>query len=159
MLREDTMCDYSLETYRSKPALKGEKYEVTKFNSGSKGLASPGNCSTAVCVPYDTRLRLEHIPEDLQKRFGVGPVEEVTFVQVDHGPYRDGIVFANGTTTSLQHLSLGITAIVTDALDRPVDEVSRFKPVVARQPAARRRSLVQAAMEAMARQTAQMRLR
>ncbi len=78
------MCDYSLESYRSRPAQKGEKYVITRFTSGSIGLASPGDCSTAVCVPSDTQLRLEGIPEALQNKFGVDPYEEVTFVHLDH---------------------------------------------------------------------------
>ena len=50
-----------------------------------------------LCVPSDTQLRLEGIPEALQNKFGVGPYEEVTFIHVDHGCYRDGINFRNGT--------------------------------------------------------------
>ena len=66
------MCDYSLESYRSRPAQKSEKYVITRFKSSSIGLASPGDCSTAVSVPSDTQLRLEGIPEALQDKFGVG---------------------------------------------------------------------------------------
>jgi hypothetical protein len=48
------MCDYSLEMYASRPARESELYVTTKFPSGSIGLASPGDCTTAVCVQYDT---------------------------------------------------------------------------------------------------------
>ena len=112
------MCDYSLELYRSRPAQKGEKYVLTRFNSGSLGFASPGDCSTAVCIPYDTQLRLEGIPEGLQDELGVGSDEEVTFAQVDHGCYHDGVRFANGAETSLQRLNPGITAAITRSLER-----------------------------------------
>ena len=53
------MCDYSLETYSSRPAREFERYETQRFPSGSIGLASPGDCRTAVCVQYDTRLLIE----------------------------------------------------------------------------------------------------
>ena len=122
------MCDYSLELYRSRPAQIGEKYVLTRFRSGSVGFASPGDCSTAVCIPYDTRLRLEGIPEVLQHELGVGPDEEVTFARVDNGRYRDGVRFANGAETSLQRLNPGITVAVTRSLERTA---RRFRPVPA----------------------------
>ena len=111
------MCDYSLESYRTRPAQNGEKYVITRFEGGSVGLASPGDCSTAVCVPSDTQLRLEGIPEALQNKFGVGPYEEVTFVHLDHGRYRDGIKFRNGAEVTLQQLEPGITAVSIMSLE------------------------------------------
>ena len=83
--------------------------------SGSPRL---GDCSTAVCVPSDTQLRLEGIPEALQNKFGVGPYEEVTFVHLDHGRYRDGIKFRNGAEVTLQQLEPGIAAVVIMSLER-----------------------------------------
>ena len=65
------MCDYSLEMYASRPAREGERYVTTRFPSGSVGLAAPGDCTTAVCVQYDTHLRLENISGDLQTRLGI----------------------------------------------------------------------------------------
>ena len=112
------MCDYSLESYRTRPAQNGEKYVITRFEGDSVGLASPGDCSTAVCVPSDTQLRLEGIPEALQNKFGVGPYEEVTFVHLDHGRYRDGIKFRNGAEVTLQQLEPGIAAVVIMSLER-----------------------------------------
>lgn len=112
------MCDYSLERYRSRPARAGERYVLIRFASGSNGFVSPGDCSTAVCVPYDTRMELAQIPTDLQDELGVGPREEVVFTQVDNGRYRDGVVFANGTPVSLQRLTPGITAVLRRSLGR-----------------------------------------
>ena len=112
------MCDYSLELYRSRPAQIGEKYVLTGFKSGSLGFASPGDCSTAVCIPYDTQLRLEGIPEGLQDELGVESDEEVTFARIDNGRYHDGVRFANGAETSLQRLNPGITAAITRSLER-----------------------------------------
>jgi hypothetical protein len=72
------MCDYSLEMYASRPARESERYVTTRFPSGSVGLASPGDCTTAVCVQYDTRLKLEGIPSDLQTWLGVKNEEELS---------------------------------------------------------------------------------
>lgn len=122
------MCDYSLELYRSRPAQLGEKYVLTRFRRDSLGFASPGDCSTAVCIPYDARLRLEGISGRLQDELGVEPDEVVTFTRVDHGRYRDGVRFANGAETSLQRLNPGITAALTQSLAR---SARGFRPVSA----------------------------
>ena len=61
------MCDYSLETYRSRPAQLGERYETHQFQSRSIGFIVPGDPSTAVCMACDTKLRLEGIPESVQR--------------------------------------------------------------------------------------------
>ena len=79
------MCDYSLEMYASRPAREGEIYQTTRFTSGSLGLASPGDCGTAVCVQYDTRLELDNLPSALRAALGVGSREMVTFVRLDAG--------------------------------------------------------------------------
>jgi len=62
------MCDFSLELYRSRPARVGERYETHRFPSSTVGFIAPGDCSTAVCMAYDTRLRLEGIPQAVQNR-------------------------------------------------------------------------------------------
>ncbi len=111
------MCDYSLEMYGSRPARESERYETVRFPSGSIGLASPGDCGTAVCVQYDTRLRLENIPLHIQASLRVNATEEVTFVRLDHGAYRDGIRFRNGKDISIQQLNSGVSAVVVQTLE------------------------------------------
>ena len=108
------MCDYSLEMYASRPARESEKYVTTRFPSGSIGLAAPGDCTTAVCVQYDTHLQIEGISSDLQTRLGVKDEEHVVFARLEHGAYRDGVKFGNGKEISLQLLGsgVGITLVV-----------------------------------------------
>ena len=106
------MCDYSLEMYASRPAREAEKYLTTRFPSGSVGLAAPGDCTTAVCVQYDTYLNLEGISSDLQSRLGVKFFEHVVFARLQHGAYRDGVRFANGKELSLQILGPGVGVTV-----------------------------------------------
>jgi hypothetical protein len=108
------MCDYSLEMYASRPARESEKYVTTRFPSGSIGLAVPGDCTTAVCVQYDTHLELEGISSDLQSRLGVGGEESVVFARLEHGAYRDGVKFANGKEISLQLLGSGVSVKLAD---------------------------------------------
>ena len=108
------MCDYSLEMYASRPARESEKYVTTRFPSGSIGLAAPGDCSTAVCVLYDTKLNLEGISSDLQTRLGVQSGEQVVFARLEHGAYRDGVKFGNGKEISLQLLGSGVAVTLVD---------------------------------------------
>ena len=64
----------------------------------------------AVCIPPGARLEVDGIPAPMQNQFGVGPREEVTFVQLTAEPfrYRDAIRFNNGYEVLLQKLSDGL---------------------------------------------------
>jgi hypothetical protein len=54
---------------------------------------------------------MRDIPRDLQQELGVGPVEEVTFVELSASAYRyrDGVKFKNGREILLQYLDEGLT--------------------------------------------------
>ncbi len=108
------MCDYSLELYRSRPAVSEERYTLQRFASGTMGFAAGQNCDTAVCVPADARLRLEGIGEAVQRSFGVGPIEEVVMTRLEGGvhAHRDAVKFSNGREVLLQSLNPGLTAEV-----------------------------------------------
>jgi hypothetical protein len=64
----------------------------------------------AVCIPPGARLHVDGIASPMQRHFGVGPREEVTFVQLTAEPfkYRDAIRFNNGQEVLLQRLSDGL---------------------------------------------------
>jgi hypothetical protein len=63
----------------------------------------------AMCVPPGTSLLLRDIPEDLQNRIGVNPIEHVTFTQITAvaNRYRDAVRFLNGHRLLLQDLREG----------------------------------------------------
>jgi hypothetical protein len=113
---EEIMCDYSLEHYRSRPAQLGEKYETRQFQSLSIGFIAPGDPLTAVCMACDTKLRLEGIPEIVQRRHGVSAIENVTFARLESGPHHDGVRFTNGAEVTLQELGPGVKGYVDDLL-------------------------------------------
>jgi hypothetical protein len=50
------MCDYSLQSVRSRPAKVGEKLKTRHFNTGTIGFAASEDCNTAVCVLPGTEL-------------------------------------------------------------------------------------------------------
>jgi hypothetical protein len=125
------MCDYSLEMYASRPARAAELYVTTRFPSGSIGLAVPGDCTTAVCVQYDTRLKLEGIAPELQRQLEIAASEAVVFARVDHGygRYSDGIRFSNGKQISLQLLGPGVSAVLVEAEQKPMPFSERETPL------------------------------
>lgn len=108
------MCDYSLELYRSRPAVAEEQYTLRRFPSGTMGFTAAQSCETAVCIPADTRLRLEGIGEAVQRVFAVGAVEEVMMTRLEGGvhAHRDAVKFSNGSEVLLQSLNPGLTAEV-----------------------------------------------
>jgi hypothetical protein len=114
------MCDYSLELYRSRPARLGERYETHQFQSLSIGFIAPGDPSTAVCMAYDMKLRLEGIPERVQRAKCVSANEDVTFIRLENGPHHDGVRFANGPEVTLQELGPGVKGYLYNALLSPV---------------------------------------
>ena len=50
------MCDYSLQTVRSRPARVGDKLTTHHFNTSTIGFAAPEDANTAVCVLPGTEL-------------------------------------------------------------------------------------------------------
>jgi hypothetical protein len=119
-MMEETMCDYSLETYRSRPAQLGERYETHQFQSYSIGFIAPGDPSTAICMACDTKLRLEGIPERVQRAKCVSANEDVTFTRLEKGFHHDGVRFANGAEVTFQDLGPGVTGYLYNALLSPV---------------------------------------
>jgi hypothetical protein len=117
---EETMCDYSLETYRSRPAQLGERYETHQFQSYSIGFIAPGDPSTAICMACDMKLRLEGVPERVQRAKAVSANEEVTFIHLEKGFHHDGVRFANGAEATLQALGCGVKGYLYDAMLSPV---------------------------------------
>jgi hypothetical protein len=112
------MCDYSLELYRSRPAVEGEQYTLRRFPSGTMGFTAERDCETAVCLPADAHLRLEGIGEAIRQAYVVNSTEEVTMARMDgtNFSHRDAVRFANGREVLLQGLNAGIVATLVEAL-------------------------------------------
>ena len=50
------MCDFSLQSVKSRPAKVGDKLTTVNFNTGTRGFAAPEDPTTAVCVLPGTEL-------------------------------------------------------------------------------------------------------
>jgi hypothetical protein len=138
------MCDYSLMAGPTRLADEGDDLVTFRFPTGSMGLVSFADfkratvqCGpkkgfwaslrkflelprqvpvVAVCIPPGAHLLLPAVSQRLQRRFGIGPTEEVTFTQVTAAPnqYRDAIRFRNGCEILLQQLREGERVHVLD---------------------------------------------
>jgi hypothetical protein len=114
------MCDYSLELYRSRPAVEGERYILRRFPSGTMGFTAERDCETAVCLPADAELRLEGIGEAIRQAYAVQPAEVAVMTRMDGTAFshRDAVRFSNGREVLLQGLNAGIVASLVEVLPR-----------------------------------------
>jgi hypothetical protein len=138
------MCDFSLMGVPNRLAQQDEDLVMYRFQTGTLGMASPGDLKraapqtsmkkrfwrsvkelfspvtaelvAAVCIPPGARLRLDDIPARLQHELGVGPAEEVTFTQISEvvNSHRDAVRFYNGREVRLQELRDGQRVRVLD---------------------------------------------
>lgn len=120
------MCDYSLELYRSRPAVQEEQYTLHRFPSGTMGFVAGTDCETAVCMPAGARLHLEGINETVQRAFSIGPSEEVTMtrLEVTGHAHRDAVRFTSGREVLLQSLNAGVHCHLAP---RDLDEILGLK--------------------------------
>lgn len=143
------MCDYSLESYKHRPAAVGERVQLNKFPSGSSGFADPQDPNTAVCVLPGNKLELEGISRQVQKSHAVGPSETVIMIRKEGSTYHDAVRFRNGKELFLGEL-IGVTATV---LPETPDLEKLFKlnelPAPAPKPAKKLGTLVTMAVAIM----------
>jgi hypothetical protein len=62
------MCDYSLQSIKSRPAKVGDKLTTRNFGTGTTGFAASEDVSVAVCVLPGTELAFAHEIERLPTR-------------------------------------------------------------------------------------------
>jgi hypothetical protein len=79
-------------------------------------------------VQYDTRLMIDALPAALRASLKLGETAQATFIRLDHGAYRDGLMFDSGKRISLQQLGTGVSVTATQLLEKapaPVKTASR----------------------------------
>src|SRR5262245_9819729 len=112
-----SMCDYSLELIRSRPAKAGDKLVSTSFpNTPTRGFAAADDHSVAVCLLPGTELSFEEEIRCEGVIFCWTPGHKVAkFRQVNKGKrhvHRDALEFPNGKVVLLTQLSEGQHATV-----------------------------------------------
>jgi hypothetical protein len=139
------MCWFSKnERISTRKAVEGEELVVQDFPY-RRWVASPQNPQKAVCLGNGCKLRLNDIPERLQKLLGVGPEAVAEFREL-HRPPRtslfawllpplslyDVLVFQDGNYLEISELPLGMVIdVLAEAVATPVEaEKDRKEPQV-----------------------------
>ena len=122
------MCDYSLQTVRSRPARVGDKLTTRDFATGTRGFSAPEDANTAVCVLPGTEHAFAKAVS-CRPRGSLGwkarTVNHTTaiFRQINkHNPYthHDALEFPDGQTVLLTGLVEGQEATVLQLPAQPV---------------------------------------
>jgi len=115
------MCDYSLESVRSRPAKVGDKLITRDFGTLTRGFAAAENARVAVCVLPGTELAFSSAVKIADFRFVVRwQVEKLShataiFRQVNKNEPRkhhDALEFPNGKIVLVTRLRAGQRATV-----------------------------------------------
>jgi hypothetical protein len=122
------MCDYSLQSVKSRPAKIGEKLTTQHFNTGTIGFAAPEDANTAVCILPGTELAFAKAvrcrPRGLLS-WKARTLDHTTaiFRQVNkQNPrtHHDALEFPNGQKVLLTDLLVGQEATVLQLPAQPV---------------------------------------
>ena len=113
------MCDYSLQSIKSRPAKVGDKLTTRDFGTGTRGFSASEDKNVAVCVLPGTELAFAH---DVQRPARVWPwhkrpIEQKTaiFRQINKdkvAAHHDALEFPDGQIVLLTCLREGQEAAV-----------------------------------------------
>lgn len=140
------MCNYSLESLKSREAIEGERLVTRRFYTGSLGFVAADQPDVAVCLREGVQLVLRDIPSTLQSQLGVGEeaVARFAFLTKPRKWWNfwsldvfdiDGLVFENGKSILISRLPDRLKA---DVLSTQLK--TAFEPE--NQPAASRTSAI-----------------
>lgn len=121
------MCDYSLQTVRSRPAKVGDRLTTRHFGTGTRGFAAQEDPAVAVCVLPGTELAFAwevEIPAFFSSRKSVG-YRTAIFRQVNKDRafvHHDALEFPNGRRVLLTELCDGQSATVLQLPSVPTTE-------------------------------------
>jgi hypothetical protein len=126
------MCDYSLESVRSRRAKVGDKLTTRDFGTGTRGFAAAEDAVVAVCILPGTELAFSSPVTVTLPRFLAGwKVEELghataIFRQVNKDEqwrHHDALEFPDGRIVLLTKLSAGQEATVLQLPAQPTTAV------------------------------------
>ena len=96
------MCDFSLQSARSRPAKIGDKLTTHNFGTGTRGFAAPEDSTTAVCLLPGTELAFS---------------KEVALVTA--GPFTSGELSIGQTLAIFRQINKEQPRVHHDALEFP----------------------------------------
>jgi hypothetical protein len=118
------MCDFSLQSVRSRPAKVGDELVTRDFGTGTRGFAAADDLGLAVCVMPGTELAVSGEVAWL-RGWKTRTINHQTaiFRQVNKGKsaaHHDALEFPDGRTVLLTLLCQGQSATVLQLPARPV---------------------------------------
>jgi hypothetical protein len=124
------MCDYSLHSVKTRPAVVGETLVTTDFGTGTRGFAAAGDPKTAVCLLPGTELAFDsNIEQSSWGMFSQGsktvPYKLARFRQINTAEQRthhDALEFVDGSQVLLTALVCGQEAKVLQLPAAPRNE-------------------------------------
>jgi len=144
------MCWFSVHgRIATRKAIEGEELVIQDFpGNHHRWLASPQSPQKAVCLSDGCKLRLNAIPEDLQKKLRVGPEAVAEFRELyQPAPtsllqrilprpfFYDVLVFPDGNRIEISRLPLGMRIdVLSAAIVEPImkeNEAEKPEPVYA----------------------------
>jgi hypothetical protein len=121
------MCDYSLQTVRSRPAKVGEKLRTRVFFTSTRGFASSEDANMAVCVLPGTELAFARAvscrPRGLLRKARIVNHTTAIFRQINKEnlyTHHDALEFPDGQMVLLTDLWEGQEATVLQLPAQPV---------------------------------------
>ena len=117
------MCDFSLQSVRSRPAKVGDKLVTRDFGTGTRGFAAADDLGLAVCVMPGTELAFNGEVARLSTGlFGSINHQTAIFRQVNKdkaAAHHDALEFPDGRTVLLTHLDEDQAATVLQLPAQP----------------------------------------
>ena len=121
------MCDYSLQSVRSRPAKVGDKLTTRDFGTGTRGFAAAEDATVAVCVLPGTELAFSRVVTIRAVGLPFWRTRRIShttaiFRQVNtHAPrvHHDVLEFPDGQTVLLTHVCVGQKATVLQLPAQP----------------------------------------
>ena len=122
------MCDYSLQSVRSRPAKVGDRLVTRDFWTGTRGFAASDDLRVAVCVLPGTELAFDRevrrLPVALREWWTTRTIHHRTaiFRQVNKdklATHHDALEFPDGRTVLLTRLCEGQAATVLQLPAQP----------------------------------------
>ena len=120
------MCDFSLQSVRSRPAKIGDKLVTRDFGTGTRGFAAADGPKLAVCVMPGTELafaqEIEFLPSLFVWKRRIVNCRTAIFRQINKDierSHHDALEFPDGQTVLLNHLCPGQEATVLQLPAQP----------------------------------------
>jgi hypothetical protein len=128
--KETHMCDFSLQSVRSRPAKVADKLMTRNFGTGTRGFASTDDLGMAVCLLPGTELAFAGevvcLPGGLGWKTETINHQTAIFRQVNKeklATHHDALEFPDGNTVLLTRLSEGQAATVLQLPAQPKTEL------------------------------------